>query len=814
MLNLPKKIYFMQANLIKKKFFINNYYLLNNKICELFLIDGPPFANGDFHIGHILNKTIKDILIKIFYSNNITLLSNNGSDCHGLPIEQLNKINNFFFLNCRNFVCKNIKLQKKSLINFFFLNKYYLYNTMEPKYESLQYKFFNYLLIKKIINVEKIPILWCFKCSSSLSYSEILYKKINSYSFYIKIKFNIYYIIIWTTTLWSLINNQAIFFTNNIIYVIYKTKKNYLIFSKNIFYKLLKILKLKGKIFSFLKGEFFFLKKYNLFFKKIINFFKKNNILINNFYIDKNIGSGFIHCSPSNGIEDYELFYNRKKIFNFYNKKYIVINLKLLNKINLFYFSKILYKFLKKRNIILKKEKIIHNFMFCWRHKKPIFYYLSKQIFLNLNFFYKKKNIKNILLNLIKKINFFPKFIIKNLSNMIYNRSNWCISRQRYWGIPITLKKNDNSFYKNISKNFSSHIFFYLKNINQNIFDVWLDSSIISILFDNKKIIIEGKDQIRGWYQSVLIINFFCYFKINIKKIISHNFCIDKNGNKLSKSSKNYKSLEYILKSNSNEIIKLYLLEHDFTKNIIFENNNIKNSNFTYIIIRNFIKFLINNFYDFNFKNNSLLFFDYWIIIKQKKIEKIIKKLLLNFNFYNSIKILKLYISFINLNYFDYLKSNLYICKKFSFIRNSSIFTVFNILSFIKKILFPILYCTSKELNFSFKYFFNKKKKFFFSFFLKLKKIINKNIFFFKKIKTIKKIKNNVFNIFFERIFFFNFFWNWFKYNFYYKKEIKKNFCYISKKNTCKTNFSYKKQACKTCLINIFHNYQEIRLYV
>ncbi|WGS66817.1 class I tRNA ligase family protein [Candidatus Carsonella ruddii] len=814
MLNLPKKIYFMQANLIKKNFFINNFYLFNNKICEFFLLDGPPFANGDFHIGHILNKTIKDILIKIFYLNNITLLSNNGSDCHGLPIEQSNKINNFFFLNCRNFVCKNIQLQKKNLINFFFLNKYYLYNTMEPRYESLQYKFFNYLLIKNIVNIKKIPILWCFKCISSLSYSEILYKKINSSSFYIKIKFYNYYIIIWTTTLWSLINNQAIFFNKNDIYIIYKTKKNYLIFLKKIFNKLLKILKLKGKIFSFLKGVFFCFKKYSLFFKKIIFFFRKKNILINNYYIDKNIGSGFIHCSPSNGIEDYDLFLNKSNIINFYNKKYIIINLKLFEKVNLFYFSKILYKFLKKRNIIFNIEKIIHNFMFCWRHKKPIFYYLSKQIFLNLNFFYRKKNIKNILLSLIKKINFFPKFLLKNLSNMIYNRSNWCISRQRYWGIPITLNKKTNSFYKNISKNFSSHIFFYLKKKNQNIFDVWLDSSIISLLFNNKKIIIEGKDQIRGWYQSVLIINFFCYFKINIKKIISHNFCIDKNGNKLSKSSKNYKSLKYILNINSNEIIKLYLLEHDFTKNIIFENNNIKNSNFTYIIVRNFIKFLVNNFFDFNFKNNRLLFFDYWIIIKKKKIEKIIKKLFLNFNFYNSIKIIKLFINFVNLNYFNYLKNNIYICKNFSFVRNSGLFSIFNILCFLKKILFPILFFTSKELNNLFKYNFIQKKDIFFSFILKLKKIIDKKIFFFKKIKILKKIKKNIFNIFYEKIFFLNFFWNWFKYKFYFKKKINKKICNISKNFIYKNDFFYKKQVCKTCLINIFHNYEEVRFYV
>ncbi|AFP83996.1 class I tRNA ligase family protein [Candidatus Carsonella ruddii] len=808
MLNLPKKIYFMKANIKNKKIIFNNYFLLNNKIINIFLLDGPPFANGDFHIGHILNKTIKDILIKNFIINKYLLLSNNGSDCHGLPIEQLNKNNFLFFLNCKKIVCKNILLQKNNLKNFLFLNYYYKYNTMEPKYESLQYNYFNYLLIKNVIIVEKIPILWCFKCISSLSYSEILYKKINSYSYYIKIKFEIYYIIIWTTTIWSIINNQAIFFKNNQIYIIFKTKKNFLIFSKILFYKLIKKLKIKGKIFSFLSGIFFYNKKYNLFFKKIINYYKKKNYFLNNNYIDLNIGTGFIHCSPSNGVEDYE-FYKKKNIVNFFNKKYFINCLKLFDNINLFYYSKIIYLFLKKRKILIFKEKIIHNFMFCWRHKNPIFFYLSKQIFINLNFCFKKINIKNIIINLIKKIIFFPKFIKKNLINMIYNRNNWCISRQRYWGVPIILDNLKISLYKNITKTFSSHIIFYLEK-KYNIFDVWLDSSIISLLFKNK-IIIEGKDQIRGWYQSLIIINLLIFFSINIKKIISHNFCIDKNGNKLSKSSKNYKSLNFILKNNSSEIIKLYLLEHDFKKNIIFENNNIKNSSFTYIIIRNFIKFLINNFYEFNFNKIFFLIFDYWIIYKKNLIEKKIKKILLNFNFYQTIKIIKLFINFINLNYFNYLKNNIYICKKFSFIRNSGLFTIFNILSFLKKNLFPILILTSKELNiYELNLSFLKNN---FSFFLKIKNFINKKIFFFKKFNILNKSKNN-FILFYKKISFLNYYWKWFTYNFYFKKKNIYNYCDLSKNYIFKKDFFKKKKICNFCLINIFHNYEELKFYV
>ncbi|ATX33378.1 hypothetical protein CUN91_00205 [Candidatus Carsonella ruddii] len=815
MLNLPRKKYLMKANLKKTINIKNNiHYILNNKVINVFLLDGPPFANGEIHIGHILNKTIKDSLIKFFYNKNFLLLSNLGWDCHGLPIEQLNYINNFFFIKCRKFVCNIINKQKKDFFNFNYFNNYYSYNTMQPRYESFQYKIFNYLYLNKIIKKEKIPILWCFKCCSSLSYSEILYKKINSYSFYIKIKLLKFLIIIWTTTLWSIINNQAIFFLKNQIYVIFKTKNSKLIFSNFLIYKIIKILKIKGKIFSFINGNFFFNKKYFFILKNIFLYYNKKNLFINNNFIDINIGSGFIHCAPSNGLEDYEI-YNKKNNINFFNKKFFIKLIKILNNINIFYFNKIIFKILKKRKIILKIEKINHNYMFCWRHKKPIFYYLSNQIFIDLNFKFKNINIKKILLKKMKKISFFPFFIKKTLFNMINFRNNWCISRQRYWGVPIILINKKISFYKNLIKTFSSHIIFFIEKIKKDIFDVWFDSSILFLFFKNNKIIVEGKDQIRGWYQSCIIINFLIYFNLNLNIIISHGFCIDIKGNKLSKSSKNFKKINDILKINSNEIIKLYLLEHDYFKNIIFNIVNFENTNFTYKLIRNFFKFILNNFYKFNFYNTKKIFFDYWIIKKTKYLNKIIEKLFLNINFFNVIKIIKLYITFINDLYINYIKYNLYICKINSLIRNSCLFSLYFILNFLKANLFPILYYSSKELNFFFKKSYKTiaNNNVFFSIFLKIKILLKKDIIFFKNFYLLNKIKNEFFNIFLKEIFFNNFFWNWYNYKYYFYKIKKKLFCLISKDYKNIKKHIYNKNICNICYINKFHNLEEIRFY-
>ncbi|BCG49368.1 class I tRNA ligase family protein [Candidatus Carsonella ruddii] len=816
-MNFPKKKYLIKANLKNintTKKIVNNFFF-DKKIIFFFLLDGPPFANGELHIGHILNKTIKNILIKVFFFKNLLLLSNLGWDCHGLPIEQSNTINNLFFLNCRKFVCKIIKIQKTNISNFNYFNYFYCYNTMEPKYESLQYKIYNFLIIKKIIFKEKIPILWCFKCCSSLSYSEILYKKINAFSFYIKIKFLKYFIIVWTTTLWSIINNQSIFFLKNQIYIIYKSKKELLIFSNFLLYKIIKILKLKGKIFAFLKGKYFFNKKYFFFLRKIIYYFNKSIIFHNNSYLDLSLGSGFIHCSPSNGVEDFELYYKKNKIYNFYNKK-CFIKKNIFRNINIFFYSKILFKFIKKRKILLKKYQVNHNSMFCWRHKKPIIYYLSNQIFINLNFNYKKYKIKTIIINKLKNIKFYPSFIKNFLKNMIFFRSNWCISRQRYWGVPILYNNiNKISYYKNISKSFGSQIIFYIDKKKTDIFDVWFDSAVSSFFVDNNKIIVEGKDQIRGWYQSCVIINFFIYFKLNIEIIVSHNFCIDNYGNKLSKSSKNFKTLDNILKINSDEIIKLYLLEHDFTKNIIFNEKSLLSANYTYITLRNFLKFLINNFYKFNFKNVKILIFDLWVIDKTNKFSKIIEKLFFSFNYYNAIKTIKLFITFMNNIFFSRIKNVLYLGKSYSIIRNSSLFIILYLLSQFKKILFPLFFYTYNELE---KFFFTSNKKIIkkknISLFFKFNQLTKNNVILYKNNIFIKKLKKDILCAFKKEILINNFFWNWTKTRFAINFRKKNFFCKISKEFIIKKNYCLTKSVCKSCLINLFSNYEEVKFYV
>ncbi|AFP84356.1 class I tRNA ligase family protein [Candidatus Carsonella ruddii] len=824
-INFQKKNYILKGNLLKNQIFIKeniNYFILKKKkIINYFLLDGPPFANGKIHLGHILNKIIKNIIINIYFNNNLLLLNNLGWDTHGLPIEQKILIEKKNFINFRLFVCKTIKEQKKDFLNLNLFNSYYNYNTMEPRFESFQIKIFQYLLIKSLIKLENYPNFLCYNCNSTLSFSEVIYKKKKSYSYYFKIKIKNLYIIIWTTTLWSIINNQACFFVKNNIYVIFKSKKCFLTFLINVYKKVLKITSIKGKIVSYLNGSFFFKKKYHIFLNNIFKFYNRKLYLIKNNYIDKNLGTGFIHCAPSNGIEDFELYIKKKKIYNFITTKCLVKKINLFLNLNIFYLNILIFKLMFKRNILLKKKKITHKYMFCWRHKNLVIYFLNKQVFLNLNFFFRKYSIKQIILFNLKKIFFLPKKTKKLISNMINLRSNWCISRQRIWGVYIyynnSVKKESFSFYKNITKTFSSHIFFFLKKEKLNILDVWFDSSISSILFNKNNILIEGKDQIRGWFQSCIIIQCLLYFNLNIKFLIMHNFCVNMQGEKFSKSEKNFIKIEKIYKLHSIEIIKYYFSKHNFFKNIFFNNFKIKNLSISYKKIRIFFKFIINNFYNFNFKKKQILLIDYWLINKIYKFIILINNNFKKYNYYKSMKIIIFIINFLINNYFSYSKNKLYLSKLNSLIRNSSLFTLYNILLLIKKSIFPILSFTFNEI---FNFIKNKKKVFIkknikFSYILKFKKKnLNKIILYSNVLRFINKIKKELINLNNINLNIYNNFWNWFIIKKYYNYSCNTLYCYFSKDFFIKKKYIINKKLCKNCVLNKLHNLEELRFYV
>ncbi len=777
-INLPKLNFPMKANLNIKELIIlkewkkNNLYLnIKDKKKKTFIIhDGPPYANGNIHIGHAYNKILKDIILKykIFMNFNINYIP--GWDCHGLPIElkikkkkkniNKKKYNNYFKKLCFKYVNSQIKKQKNNFIRLGILgdwNNYY--KTMDFKTISNTIKVLNKLIKLNYIERKKIPTNWCTKCKSSLAEAEIEYKNKLSKSVYIL--FNIYdkksflkrtylnykkYInynfklIIWTTTPWTLPGNCAITINPKYTYSFIKKKKNVYILLNNKIKEIVKKTKINYKNIYSSKGKIF----NNLYVYHPIS--KKKVPIILDLYIKKNLGTGIIHIASEHGQEDYKISKkNNIKGLNVIKKNGRFIKYKYINNIentNINNAEKLIINKLKKNKKLILEENIIHKYPYCWRHKKPILLKSTSQWFININ----KNNLKKKLLISIKKVKWIPKWGYKKIKKMIVNRPDWCISRQRIWGTPIPIFINKktkkmhpktNYLIKKILKNIKKTGPIYWNNINKKILlgkkykkykkvkdvlDVWFDSgatcfTIINSKFKKNKIsdiYLEGSDQFRGWFMSSLIINTAINNCAPYKKVISHGFILNKNNEKMSKSLNNYIKPKEIIKTFGSDILRLWVSSTKFYKDINISNEIILRTVESYRKIRNTIKFLISNLDNKDIiknkiKKKNIILIDKWIIHKTKKLQKKIIYLYNKFKFY---KITKKIINFCNIYlssiYLNIIKDRKYIIKKNTKPYNSLQITIWMILESLVKWISPILSFTSEEV---FKYLPNKKNK-------------------------------------------------------------------------------------------------------
>ncbi len=768
-INLPKINFPMKANLnvkepliIKKWTNYDLYNKLKNKKKKKFIIhDGPPYANGNIHMGHAYNKILKDIIIKYKILMNFNIKYIPGWDCHGLPIElkvlKKNKINiknknniNIFKKKCFIYVNKQIKNQKRSFIKLGILANW------KKNYKTMDYKFISntILTFQKIIKLNLVerknkPTNWCTKCKSSLADAEIEFNNKKTITTYISFKIykykNIFKkiinikeknkkinLLIWTTTTWTIPGNCAITIHPKYKYSLVTNEKNNNIFIllKNKLNEFIKKTKINFKEINVIKGSF--LKK-----KFIYHPISKIKIPI---ILDKNIdfytGTGIVHIASEHGEEDYKISKNNNvKGINVINKNGTYIKYKYIKNIykkNIWKSEKIIIDKLKKKKKLIFKEYIIHKYPHCWRHKIPIIIRSTPQWFINLD----KNNLRKKLLLNIKNVNWIPKWGYKKIKKMIIDRPDWCISRQRIWGTPITIfinKKNKKMHPKTIylMKKIANKIkykgpnYWYETSIKKflgkehkkykkvlDILDVWFDSgstffTVLNKKFKKKKYIdvcLEGSDQFRGWFMSLLIINVAINNYSPYKNVISHGFLINKKGEKMSKSLNNNISPEKIIKKFGAEIIRLWTSSTNFYNEIHISDEIILRNVESYRKIRNTIKFLISNLEEFIPKKNiisnkKILLIDKWIInitkITQKKIISLYKK----YKFHKvTKKIIKFCTFYLSSIYLNIIKDRKYTTKKYSIPYYSAQTTMWMILESLAKWIAPILSFTAEEI--------------------------------------------------------------------------------------------------------------------
>ncbi len=768
-LNLPSTTLAMRANAAIREIEIQKFWEENkiyNKMLEknkgnksFILHDGPPYLSSDkIHIGTAMNKILKDIVLKYktqqgFYTPYIP-----GYDAHGLPIENavVKKIKGGrssltpleLRQKCREFAAENLKGQEANFRRLGVLGDWeHPYITIAPDFEARQIELFWNMYKKGYIQKGLKPVYWCADCETALAEAEVEYADVTSESIYVKFEVleseklykkaniksnNKLYSIIWTTTPWTIPSNLGICLNSRFNYTIFEyNNENYFVAS-DLFENFIKETEWQNiKTLGELKGSDF------EYFKAKHPLYDRTSLIILGDHVTLDAGTGAVHTAPGHGLEDWEVGqkYGLETFSPFDSKGCWTDEVPDLKGIPYYKGDKIVIERLRDCNALIKSQKISHSYPHCWRCKNPVMYRSTPQWFVKVSMF------KDNALENIKKVNWYPASGEKRISNMVENRSEWCISRQRAWGVPIPIiyckkckkaiiseetikmiadkfrKESSDAWVKYEAKDFLPQNFkcecgseeFIKEN---DIMDVWFDSgsswsAVVEMRknefqTDGSKVLptdmyLEGSDQHRGWFQSSLLIASATEGIAPYKNVLTHGFVLDGEGRKMSKSLGNVVAPQEIIKVYGTDVLRLWAASVDYRNDVKIGDNLIKQLVEVFKKTRNTIRFLLGNLFDFDPKKDYVEYKDLEEIDKfaLSKLAKLIKNVDSSFETYEFYKYFQHLQNFASADlssfYLDIVKDRLYTKGKKSLSRRACQSVMYEILHVLLKILVPVM---------------------------------------------------------------------------------------------------------------------------
>lgn len=609
-----------------------------------YLHDGPPYANGDMHAGHALNKILKDMIIRYKSLKGFYTPFTPGWDTHGLPIENAVVKNGVdrkttpivdFRKQCAKYAFKQVDRQRKQLLRLGVVGDYENpYITLTKEYEKGQIEIFADMALKGYIYKGLKPVNWSPSSESALAEAEIEYKDVTAKTIYVRFQVTEAkgpisvgdYFVIWTTTPWTLPANLAICLNPLFTYGVFKTDKGNLIFLKSKAEELKETLGLSEcELIKEFKGSEVELSKCKH------PYYDKDSLIIIGDYVSDDAGTGCVHIAPGHGLDDFKvcLKYGIKPYCPVDEHGYMTKDAG-EELAGLFYeeANDKSIELLERNGALLKLIEITHSYPHDWRTGKPLIFRATPQWFCSLS------AIKQNLLDEVEKVSYSPKWGKVRLHNMIEGREDWCISRQRAWGVPIPIiyaedgtaildKKvfdhiaeligqyGSNVWYEREAKDLlpegytTEHSPNGLFTKEKDIMDVWFDSGSSFRSVDMAKgypypadLYLEGNDQYRGWYNSSLILAVATTGIAPYKSIVTHGMIVDGNGEKFSKSKGNGVDPNKICDTYGADILRLWVSTIDFQAESKLSEELIKIVSESYRKIRNTFKFMLANLFD------------------------------------------------------------------------------------------------------------------------------------------------------------------------------------------------------------------------
>ncbi len=763
-LNLPRTDFQMKADLPKREPEIMRQWQaqgLYEKIISkgsgrdsYILHDGPPYANGNIHMGHALNKILKDIIVKSRFMMGYRTDYVPGWDCHGLPIElqvekslgkdreRLSKVE--IRRRCREYAARFVEIQKEEFVRLGVFGRWDRpYLTMDYSYQATILRELGRVLKEGFVYRGKKPVHWCASCTTALAEAEVEYYEKSSPSIYVKFRVKDdrglglpedTYLVIWTTTPWTLPANLAIAVHPELTYRVVRTERGNLILYEGLVEECIKATGMEDySVEEEIKGA------------RLCGivcahpFIERGSRVLAAGFVTTEAGTGCVHIAPGHGSEDYEL--GSREGLDVYapvdERGRFTKEVPLLCGQGVFQANPAIIELLKEKGALLSESTLTHSYPHCWRCKNPVIFRATEQWFVAMD-----GGLREKALEAIEKVEWIPRWGKERIRGMVSQRPDWCLSRQRVWGVSIPALKcrsceevfldgvviehltsivekegADVWFEKDVSSlipegfgcpRCSSTQGFEKK---EDILDVWFDSGVSFAAVLEKTeglrmpadLYLEGSDQHRGWFQSSLLAALGTRGTAPYRTVLTHGFVVDGEGRKMSKSQGNVISPQEVIERYGAEVLRLWVAAEDYREDIRISEEILKRLSEAYRRIRNTMRFILGNLYDFDPARHAVEYKDL------KELDRLIlhrltgltERVLVAYRKFEFHVIFHSVHNFCSVDlssfYLDILKDRLYTAKARSLSRRAAQTTLYNILDHLLRLLAPVLVFTTDE---------------------------------------------------------------------------------------------------------------------